>query len=330
MVHDRRFGRFLKLSALVAAGAVALSACGGPNLGKENFARTTVPASGGGVSDGPITDPAVTQAVLRDLKPCQFVDQTAMAQLGQPKSDPVPSSTDFASCRGSATDPGGKEVRASVDIGDIVLSADKTTGAVGGLPQVEVPDVGSTSGCVVSALTGRNPNIGVSFRVDYDGGDACAAGRKLVATAVQKLHASPQKYTPGPGSVVALDPCTLLDQSAVEAAVKGGKPLLTGLHNCTWGLIPSVLVTMRPGVAPSEGDGWLKADVGTPNQAYSKAGNSSGAGCKVAWKHRQWLNDQVEVVQLEYLNQDGDQQKDDPCGKVVALAKNLASKLPAA
>ncbi|MGW7536137.1 hypothetical protein [Amycolatopsis sp. NPDC054798] len=334
MVHDLRFGRFLKLSALVAAGAVAmsaLSACGGPNLGKENFARTTVPAAGdSGATSGPITDPAVAPAVLRDVLPCQFVDKTAMSPLGTVQGEARASSTQFDSCVAKATDPGGKEIRASVDVGGIVtFASDKTTGAVGGLPQVEVPDVGGGSGCVVSALTARNPAFGVSFRIDYTGGDACAAGRKLVATAVEKLHNNPQKYTPGPGTLLAVDPCTVLDTAAVDGVVKGGKPRPSGLHSCDWGLIPSVRVTMFPGVAPTEGDGWLKADVGTPNQAYSKQGGT-GSSCQVKWQHRQWKEDRVEVVQLEYTNSDAQADKDDPCGKTVGLAKQLAGKLPAA
>ncbi|MFE3173374.1 hypothetical protein ACFXPA_24200 [Amycolatopsis sp. NPDC059090] len=334
MVHDRRFGRFLKLSALVAAGivaATAMSACGGPNLGKENFARTTVPAAGdGAATSGPITDPAVAPAVLRDLLPCQFVDKTAMGPLGTMQGEATASSTQFDSCVAKANDPGGKEIRASVEVGGIVtFASDKTTGAVGGLPQVEVPDLGGGSGCVVSALTARNPSFGVSFRIDYTGGDACAAGRKLVATAVEKLHNNPQKYTPGPGSLLAVDPCTVLDAAAVDGVVKGGKPRASGLHSCDWGLIPSVRVTMFPGVAPSEGDGWLKTDVGTPNQAYAKQG-TSGSSCQVKWQHRQWKEDRVEVVQLEYTNSDAQADKDDPCGKTAGLAKQLAGKLPKA
>ncbi|GAB3396468.1 DUF3558 domain-containing protein [Amycolatopsis echigonensis] len=335
MVHDLRFGRFLKLSALVAAGVVAtsaLSACGGPDLGKENFARTTVPAAGdSGATSGPITDPAVAPAVLRDLLPCQFVDKTAMSPLGTMQGDATASSTQFDACVAKATDPGGKEIRASVEVGGIVtFASDKTTGAVGGLPQVEVPDLGGGSGCVVSALTARNPDFGVSFRIDYTGGDACAAGRKLVATAVEKLHNNPQKYVPGPGTLLAVDPCSVLDEAAVDGVVKGGKPRASGLHSCDWGLIPSVRVTMFPGIAPAEGDGWLKADVGTPNQAYAKQGTTSGSSCQVKWQHRQWKEDHVEVVQLEYSNSDAQADKDDPCGKTVGLAKQLAGKLPAA
>lgn len=335
MVHDLRFGRFLKLSALVAAGVVAtsaLSACGGPDLGKENFARTTVPAAGdSGATSGPITDPAVAPAVLRDLLPCQFVDKTAMSPLGTMQGDATASSTQFDACVAKATDPGGKEIRASVEVGGIVtFASDKTTGAVGGLPQVEVPDLGGGAGCVVSALTARNPDFGVSFRIDYTGGDACAAGRKLVATAVEKLHDNPQKYVPGPGTLLAVDPCSVLDEAAVDGVVKGGKPRASGLHSCDWGLIPSVRVTMFPGIAPAEGDGWLKADVGTPNQAYAKQGTTSGSSCQVKWQHRQWKEDHVEVVQLEYSNSDAQADKDDPCGKTVGLAKQLAGKLPAA
>ncbi|WP_033288700.1 hypothetical protein [Amycolatopsis jejuensis] len=330
MVHDHRAARFPKLSALVAVGALVLSACGGPDLGKENFARTTVPAAGdGAATSGPISDPAVTVAVLREVQPCQFVDQGALAQLGTAQGDPVPSTVRFDECRGKAADPGGKVITANVEVGGIVLFAsNKTTGAVGGLPQVEVPDPSGTTGCSVSVLTARNPDLGVSFRIDYPGGDACAAGRKLVASAVEKLHGSPQKYPSNAGSLLPVDPCTVLDPSAVDAVVMGAKPRPAGLHACEWGSVDGLRVTMFPGVQPREGDGWLKADVGGMSQAYAKQGTSSGSSCQVKWQHRLWAPERAEVVQLEYRNPDVQPAQDDPCGKATGLAKQLAGKLP--
>jgi hypothetical protein len=87
---------------------------------------------------------------------------------------------------------------------------------------------------------------------------------------------------------------------------------------------------MATAYPPTEGDGWQKTDLGTPNQGYAKAGTSNGSSCEVRWQHRQWKDDHVEVVQVEYVNYDAQADKDDPCGKTAGLAKQLAAKLPKA
>ena len=50
------------------AGLLVLTACG-PDLGKQNFPRTTVTASAQS-SGGEITDPAVALTALRTIDPC--------------------------------------------------------------------------------------------------------------------------------------------------------------------------------------------------------------------------------------------------------------------
>ncbi|GAA3574434.1 DUF3558 domain-containing protein [Amycolatopsis ultiminotia] len=327
MVHVHRRGRFPKLVLLIAAAALAAAGCGGPDLGKENFGRTTVPAAAGADSSAPITDPAVTPAALRDLQPCQFVGQSALAELGTTQEAPEPSAVRFDSCRAAVTDPGGKQITIEVDVGTTVPSAaDRTTGQVSGLPQVEVP--AGTGSCTVSVLTSRNPDLGVSFQIDYSGGDACPVGRTLAAAAAQTLHGSPQKYAPAKGTLVDADPCAVLDKGAVAAVVPGAEPEAAGLHSCRWGTSVYVEVLFLPGRPPSEGSGWLKADAGTPSQAFRKQGTAGGSNCQVHWPHRPWQDDRVETAQLEYQNAAGDAASDDPCGKAVGLARQLAGKLP--
>ncbi|MDT8911698.1 hypothetical protein [Amycolatopsis sp. PS_44_ISF1] len=329
MVHERRRGRFPKLSALVAAGVLTVSACGGPDLGKENFARTTVPAASGdsSASSGPITDPAVAAAALRPVLPCQFVDRASLAALGTPDGDPVPSTVRFDDCRAKVKDPGGKEISVDVQLGGLVsFASSKGNGQVGGLPQVE--NTGSDDSCTLSALTSRDPDLGLSLAIDYQGGDPCRAGRTLLAAAVQKLHSAPQKYAEAQGSLIDADPCAVLSEDAVGTVVKGAKAHAVSLHSCTWGTGASVTVLFYPAGPPLEGDGWLKADVGTPNQAFRKLDPSGRSDCQVQWQHRPWLDDRVEVAQLRYTNYDARPDQDDPCGKAVGLARQLAPKLP--
>ncbi|WP_239154461.1 DUF3558 domain-containing protein [Amycolatopsis sp. FDAARGOS 1241] len=327
-MHDLKRGQSPKLFALVVAGVLGLSACGGPDLGKQNFPRTTVAASGGDTGSGPITDPAVTVAALRPLLPCQFLDQASLTPLGAPEGEPEAETVSFAECRAKVKDAGGKEISVTAEVGAIVVFAsDKTTGQVGGLPQVEVPDQTGGS-CSVSALTSRTPNLGLTFDIDYSGGDPCAAGRTLLRSAVPKLHNSPQKYPEAKGSVVTADPCTMLDQSAVDGVVKNARPEATGLHSCQWGDSGTIAVRFNPGVPPVEGGGWVKTDVGTASQAFAKKGTGPSSTCEVQWQHRPWQGEGGELVQVQYTNYNAQADQDDPCGKVTGLAKQVATKLP--
>ncbi|MFF4599045.1 hypothetical protein [Amycolatopsis sp. NPDC001319] len=324
MAHALKLGR---LFALVAAGVLVLTACGGPQLGKENFPRTTVPAASGDGGSGPITDAAVTTGALRPVLPCQFLDTASLSALGTPEGEPAASSVRFDECSTKVRDAGGKELSVDVQLGAIVLFAsDKTTGQVGGLPQVEVPDTTGGS-CEVSALTSRDPSLGVAFEIDYPGGDPCRAGRTLLAPAVDKLHNSPQKYPDVKGSVLTADACAVLDQSAVDAVLKGTKGGATGLHSCQWGNSPNITVMFFPALPPLEGDGWLKADVGGANQAYAKKG-TAGTDCKVEWQHRPWQGDHVEVVQVGFTDYDLKPGTGDPCATATTLAKSVAGNLP--
>ncbi|WIX82294.1 hypothetical protein QRX50_16780 [Amycolatopsis carbonis] len=324
MAHDLKLGR---LFPLVVAGVLVLTACGGPQLGKENFPRTTVPAASGDGGSGPITDAAVTTGALRPVLPCQFLDNTSLSALGTPEGEPMASSVRFDECSTKVRDAGGKELSVDVQLGAIVLFAsDKTTGQVGGLPQVEVPDTTGGS-CEVSALTSRDPSLGVAFEIDYPGGDPCRAGRTLLAPAVDKLHNSPQKYPEVKGSVLTADACAVLDQSAVDAVLKGTKGGATGLHSCQWGNSPNLTVMFFPAFPPLEGDGWLKADVGGANQAYAKKG-TAGTDCKVEWQHRPWQGDHVEVVQVGFTDYDLKPGAGDPCATATTLAKSVAGNLP--
>ncbi|QYN25859.1 DUF3558 domain-containing protein [Amycolatopsis sp. DSM 110486] len=326
VARDLKLGR---LFPLVVAGVLVLTACGGPQLGKENFPRTTVPAASGDGGSGPITDAAVAAGSLRQVLPCQFLDKASLSALGTPEGEPTASSVRFDECSAKVRDAGGKELSVDVQLGAIVLFAsDKTTGQVGGLPQVEVPDTTGGS-CEVSALTSRDPSLGIAFEIDYPGGDPCRAGRTLLAPAVDKVHNSPLKYPDVKGSVLTADACAVLDQSAVDAVLKGTKGGATGLHSCQWGDSPNVTVMFFPALPPLEGDGWLKADVGGANQAYAKKG-TAGTDCKVEWQHRAWQGDHVEVVQVGFTDYDLKPGTGDPCATATTLAKSVAGNLPRA
>ncbi|MEV6874343.1 DUF3558 domain-containing protein [Amycolatopsis sp. NPDC051128] len=332
MFPDVRHRRLPKLFLLVTVLALPLTACG-QDLGRSNFARTTVPAAvgTGQASDGPITDAAVAANVLRTIQPCQFLTKDALGALGlgTVEEDPSPSSIAFDTCGNKVKDPGGKEIRFELEIGNtLVPRADKTTGQVGGLP-LRVNKTGDTD-CTVAAMTALNPDAALTLSVIYPG-DPCRPGQTLMAAVVQKLHDSPDKYSTPPGTVLTADPCAMADTAVVASAVPSAKPAPSGLHSCEWTGTrkdPAVTVEFLPGLPPLVGDGYSKVDLGNGITGYQKQGSTSSSRCTVEWQHRPWQGDDVELAQVDYESNDAKADADDPCGKAVTVAKNVVTKLP--
>ncbi len=325
---DVRHRRLPKLFLLVTALALPLTACG-PDLGKSNFARTTVPAAAatGPAADGPITDAAVAAGVLRTIQPCQFLTKDALGGLGlgTVENDPSPSSIAFDTCRNKVKDPGGKEIRLELEVGSTVVPrADKTAGVVGGLP-LRVNKTGDTD-CTVAAMTALNPDLALAVSATYVS-DPCRAGQALLEAVVQKVHNSPEKYSTPAGTVLTADPCAMADAAVVTTAVPAAKPAPSGLHSCEWrDRGPTVTVGFLPGLPPLVGDGYSKVDLGTGVTGFQKPQTGSSARCKVQWQHRPWQGDDVELAQVDY--QGYDDNDPDPCGKAVTVAKNVVTKLP--
>ncbi|MEA5358176.1 DUF3558 domain-containing protein [Amycolatopsis sp., V23-08] len=332
MLPDVRRRRLPKLFLLVTALTLTLTACG-QDLGRSNFARTTVPAAAGTgpSSDGPITDAAVAANVLRTVKPCQFLTKDALGPLGlgTVEEDPTPSSISYDRCTNKVKDPGGKEMRLDFEIGSTLLPrADKTTGQVGGLPlRVDKTD---DSDCTVAAMTALNPDTAVTVTVAY-AGDPCRPGQTVLDAVVQKLHNSPEKYPTPPGTLLTADACTMAESSVVASAAPSPKQAPTGLHSCDWtsnGANPTVSVEFLPGLPPLVGDGYSKVDLGGGITGFQKKGTASAAECNVEWQHRPWQGDDVELAQVRYRNYNTQPDTDDACGKAVTVAKNVVTKLP--
>jgi hypothetical protein len=331
---DVRRRRLPKLFLLVTALALPLTACG-QDLGRSNFARTTVPAAAGTgqVSDGPITDAAVAANVLRTIQPCQFLTKEALGALGlgTVEEDPSPSSIAFDTCSNKVKDPGGKEIRLELEIGNTLLPrADKTTGQVGGLP-LRVDKTDETD-CTVAAMTALNPDLALTLSVTY-AADPCRPGQTLMAAVVQKLHNSPEKYSTPPGTVLTADPCAMADTTVVAPVVPSAKSAPAGLHSCQWTNTrrnPTVTVEFLPGLPPLVGDGNVKVDLGNGVTAYRKQGSAGSSRCTVEWQHRPWQGDDVELAQVDYESNGAKPDTDDPCGKAVTVAKNVVTKLPKA
>ncbi|WP_162830164.1 DUF3558 domain-containing protein [Amycolatopsis palatopharyngis] len=309
--------------------AFALQACAGQDLGKANFQRSTVPAapgsgSQGEVPTGPIADPAVAAEELRLIDPCPLVGAEALAELGVPGE---PNSSGWDRCANQVRDAGGKKISISLQLGDL-LGLAKPTGSIEGLPLVESSF--EESDCFVSAFTSREPDLGITAQVSYEGGDPCRAGRTVLQQAIKTLRADPVKLDAPEESLIRVDPCAGIDDAAVSEILTGEvSKAATGLHDCAWNSSgPDLTLGFRLGYPPSAEEGAEEVDLGDGLTGYQRMSVQDSAQCMVVWLYRPIDETQGEVVSLDYTNYNTDAASDDPCGKAGTLARKVVAALP--
>ncbi|WP_199432757.1 hypothetical protein [Qaidamihabitans albus] len=308
-----------------------LTGCGGEDLAKANYQRTTVtaaPGSGGQgeVPTGPIDDPAVAASALRTVDPCPLLDGAAgeLGQAGQPEA------VEWGACRIEVRDAGGKAINLVLDLGESAVLPDQATGNVEGLPLIEKETDEAT--CFVTAVTARDPSLGIAVQADYRGGDPCGPGYTVLQQVIRELHAEPVTYAEEPGSLLGVDPCASVDDP-VLATVLGEQELRKrpmGLHTCEFDVDerPSVNVRFRVGY-PVEPDQGSPVDLGDGVTAVQRKGTTDTVECEVSWQHRPLVDgDEAELVSasFSFASEDGD--GDDACGKAAEVARNIAAGLP--
>ncbi len=312
--------------------ALAVSACGGPDLGKQNFPRTTVTQTSAAAV--PVDDPEVALDVQRTVDPCGLLRGDTVSGVGTPVED-SPYSSDLDSCSVEVTDAGGKQARLSLTMGDsIPLSIAPEAGVVEGLPVVENdldnPDTAENEGCVVSAVTHRTSSLGISVQVTYEGGDACGAGMTVIREVVARMHAGPPRLSRPANSAVPLDPCALADDAVVaEVLGRGTEKGASGLHDCHWsGGNADGYLRISETVEPSEGDNGTRVDLGGGVTGYQEKRTNAGNSCVIAWTHLKTGDGEGEIVKFTYDNFHDDAAGDDSCGKARRIVGTILPKLP--
>ena len=91
---------------------------------------------------------------------------------------------------------------------------------------------------------------------------------------------------------------------------------------------PNLLLDLRRGATPIEGDGYQKVDLGGGVSGIQKINTAGTSQCTVKWQHRPLGTDTGETAIVDYTYDSGDASKDDACGKAVKLGKNVLPRLP--
>ncbi|MCT2585033.1 DUF3558 domain-containing protein [Actinophytocola gossypii] len=314
---------------LLVAVAVLAVGCGAEvDTTKVTYPRTTVPAGELPAAETRATgtprtnDPAFAPEKLRAVDPCALLDPDLLGELGS-ADDNV--RNDFDECANYMEDDEGNELNLTLTVGDKVSNAVDADQNIGGLPAVEDDDIDDA--CFVSVVTSTSPNFGITVQASGETGDLCAAGRTLLTGVVDRVRTDPPRYDLAKGTLIEVDPCTLLEGESLGDALGGAiEPTYYNLHWCSWsGTGASLGVWLRIGPDPAASG--TPVDLGGGITGYQEKTVGATASCSLDWQHRPSDGDDVEIVSLEYDDREP-AQGEDPCATTVAVAKKLLPALP--
>ncbi|MGH3433713.1 MAG: DUF3558 family protein, partial [Thermocrispum sp.] len=324
---------------LALAAPVVLAGCAGDDLAKVTFERTTVPPQPGSGGTGPVPEgeidaPALGADKLRTVDTCELLRGEAVSQLGT-VGEPLGTSPE--TCAVSVTDRGDKELRVALSLGErLYAGRDQATGGLDGLPLIESRDDKS---CTDKVLTEEDPDAGISLQVTYDDGEPCGASRKVLSKILQRLKSDPPQIEADDGSLLLVDPCTVLPESQVRDLL--GSNTVTSpylLHGCTItgasaGTSGSVSVAFSFNYPPLESANASKVELSSSVTAIQSYYNPETEVCQVEWEHKEFSKPSSrdgEVVKVDYSSYTGDGKATDACKKAVRLAKAVVRELPGA
>ncbi|MBP2338740.1 DUF3558 family protein [Saccharothrix coeruleofusca] len=332
-----------RLVAALLGALLVLAGCAGADLSKQRFPRTTIPAGAENAGDpsgvpattaasGQPADPAFAPDRLRLTDPCGLLDHEVLQRLGKPAQEETPSG--FSRCSNFMEDKAGKDLAVTVEVGQTMTvelrNADKQ---IAGLRAAEQELDGSA--CFVSVITQDNPGLGITVQIGYKDGDACAPGRLVAESVVQRIKARAATRTAPKGSLLTLDPCALPERATAEAAVGAGfRYYPYGLHNCSWVAQDrdrELGVDFRQGFVPEDNkfdDAQTEVDLGGGLKGYQVQETGAFPSCSVKWVQRTSGRNQGELVEVKSA---GPKKTEfDRCATAVGFAQALAAKIPRA
>lgn len=334
--HRSGYGAPVRGILSVAATLLLVAGCGAQvDTAKVTYPRTTVPAgevptestAGTETAEPRTNDPAFTPEKLRLINPCGLLTDDLLEEFGRPADN---NHNGFSECANYMKDTEGRELNITLTLGDTVSNAVDADQNVGGLPALEnMLDTGDA--CFVTVVTSTSPNFGMSVQVGGENEDLCEVGRTVMTSVVERIRTEPPNYDLAKGTLIDVDPCTLVEPEALTDSLGGevdNSPY--NLHWCNWESQAATLgVWMRLGYDPGAGSDGSPVDLGGGVTAYQEKTVSAAATCQLKWKHRPFAGDDVEVVMLTYEKREA-KEDEDPCAQGQAIAKTLITALPRA
>ncbi|WP_158843381.1 DUF3558 family protein [Saccharothrix deserti] len=324
----------------VLSAILLLAGCAGADLAKQRFPRTTIPANAENVSDpsetatrntpapdGKPVDPAFAADKLRLTDPCELLDEDVLKRFGTPGDR---SRSGFSRCSNFMKDKAGKDLAVTVELGQTMTSelknADKQLAGLRSHEQTL-----ENSACFVSVITQEKPGLGITVQIGYEDGDACAPGREVAESVVKQIKDRAATRTAAKGSLITLDPCTLPDKAAVDAAAGADYRLYPyGLHSCAWvGDDRELSLGFRETFIPDDREfdkGQTEVDLGGGVTGYQVSSTTAFPSCEVKWVQLAGDDNDGELVEVKSAGPKESQF--DRCASAVAFAKALVGKIP--
>ncbi|WP_043660062.1 hypothetical protein [Thermocrispum municipale] len=327
--------RVAALLVALAAPAV-LSACGGVDLAKVTYDRTTVPPQPGSGGTGPVPEgqvdvPELAVEKLRTIDTCELLKGEAVTQLGTPEE---PRGSRPENCSVTVSDPAGKELHVSVRIGERVYdSRDRATGGLDGLPLWETRQ---EDACNETVLTDESAKIGISLLVTYADGEPCGAARKALAKIIQRSKSDPPHVQVPDGSLRATDPCSVVPRKLATSMLgQGYKTDATLLYNCTARSQDldkgQIEVGFGFSYPPLESGESKRVKLTGSVRAIQRYYTPNVESCEIEWEHKKFSGPTArdgETVKVEFSNLGGKGDALDACRKAKQAAKAVLGELP--
>lgn len=319
----------------LSAAAVLAGCAEQVDTAKVTYERTTVPAgeaNNGGKTGSTNTgkpktnDPAFTVEKLREIDPCALLTDDILSAVGTPAENRP---QDFGDCSNYMQDKEGKDLSVTLYVGETADGAADADLNIGGLPAFE-SELTDGEACFVTVVTSTSPNFGIKLQVGGKADDLCGPGHTIMESVVNLIRDDPPNYDIEKGSLVDVDPCAVVEESAVTTTLgveASASPY--NLHWCNWnGDGASLGLWLRTGYDPKESSsGGEPVDLGGIT-GYQEATQSGGVSCRLEWLHRATdADDQAEVVSL-YVDKSEPAQGDNGCPTAVAAAKLVIGALP--
>jgi hypothetical protein len=333
-VNSRRL-----VAVLSVSGFVLLAGCGAKvDTTKVVYTRTTMPAAEANAEyrgseptgEPKANDEAFTNDKLRLIDPCGLLTTDILSAVGTPADN---SRSDLGSCGNYMKDKDGKELNVTVYVGESISNALDADLNIGGLPAIEQSS--DSEACFVTAVTSTTPNIGIKVQTGGDGKDLCEPATAVLTSMIELIREDPPTYELGNGTLVDLDPCTVVDRAELDAAT--GATLDDEPYNVHWCAFSSDSVSLnawfRTGYDPKEtaSDKTQPVDLGGGVTGYQElvTNTADSTSCRLEWAHRALPegDDQAEVVTV-YFDQYEPKQGVDPCAPGQAVAKLYIAALP--
>ncbi|MBA0125184.1 hypothetical protein H0B56_06485 [Haloechinothrix sp. YIM 98757] len=314
-----------------------MSGCGGEDLRKAHFERTTVPVEPGDSGQEPIPgeppdEPALAPAELRTVDTCQLVGEEQLGELGSvgEPSGPLglPDELGIGECSVTVTDPGGKEANVRLRLDEQINdSLNQVTGGVEGLPLIESTLEDDT--CFVTAITSQEPKLGIRASVQYQGGEPCRAGNTAVAGAVRTILDDPPRLDTPHGSLRTVDPCDGVDDDVARGVLDedDAEGELATIFRCQWrGSSEYVSVSYRFGRPTVSTEDTRETELGEDTVALV---SPQVDRCSVQWEHRSIEEEHAELVEVSVTDSEAES-TDAACESATEVAEAVAPELPTA